>query len=240
MRSLCPGRRCGLSLVVHHGAALSRSGAALTSSSSSFWGFTPGRTDHWTHGGGSEDYCHASERAWSGPSWRRGVSGSWRSTSGKGTEKSRVSGGNMNSVVERCQLRTGMLWASGTKRRKGEEMIPLVWAVFTELLHIQDKRKLCFLNDWRSQNVCVFSFFEESPSGLHQWPSLTPPESQTLVSAAFPSCSWPGRAAFTGCSIKSSWLSSPCTRPSASPTGNNGVNGQQLWRAHCLFPKICT
>lgn len=44
---------------------LSRSGAALTSSSSSFWGFTPGRADHWTHGGGSEDYCHASERAWS-------------------------------------------------------------------------------------------------------------------------------------------------------------------------------
>lgn len=127
---------------------LSRSGAALTSSSSSFWGFTPGRADHWTHGGGSEDYCHASERAWSSPSWRRRVSDLWRNTSGKGTEKSRVLGGNMNSVAERCQLRTGMLWASGTNHRKGEEMMTFSLGSFHWII-THSRQAIFFLNNWR-------------------------------------------------------------------------------------------
>lgn len=73
---LFPAALCGpcapgaLSLVVHHRAALSRSGAVIMScSSSSFWGdlpqgaLTTGRTEE-----AQRNYCHAAERAWSRPS----------------------------------------------------------------------------------------------------------------------------------------------------------------------------
>lgn len=70
---------------------------------------------------------------------------------------------------------------------------------------------------------CLFpsrgSFTEDLQSACHQWLSPTQPELPTPVSVASPSCCWPGKAASTRCCTKSSWLSLPCTRPSASLTG---------------------
>lgn len=82
---------------------------------------------------------------------------------------------------------------------------------------------------WLFSSAPPFSSASES-TDCNQWRSPTQLEWQTPDSVVSPNCCWSGKVASTRFCTRSSWPSSPCTLPSAPPTGEQRLKkGFRTW-----------